>query len=223
MSNGKVHPSERCLILFQHCLKRIFEGWRTIEEFCNHLQLFLDEQKPEQVWEEAFPGRGEAIVRLLPELYSEHKFKLVLGEPGDVLFEERCRTAIFWRKIKGVRLLNLKEGLEALNAGTSLAMEIRDRVRNDYDDATWNSVAQILARNTSEFRTSLVGTYGPNLGGRLSYSLLMSLLAGASSFAGEETEREPSYKLLLWLWSIGNFPVGFDAEDNLLIVCKKKS
>lgn len=163
-------------------------------------------------WERLFPGNSAAILLFLEPLY--HK-QVHLAHRADDL-EELARKAFFWRK--GFKVLTfVKRDFKSVRdrCKTKLNWEIYDRfpLSDLVDDKKFEDIFSCLSSfiyvNCNGLKVSVI--WSPE--GFVETMLLGVIVAGLE---GQVAARK--YRPLLELWLAGNFPIGFDEDNNLLVL-----
>jgi hypothetical protein len=162
---------------------------------------------------------------ILHDFYDIAIANLLSLQPPMEGLEPLAAKAVFWRTIKGVRILRGDTGLPwdqiwpnlAISMwhslGGKLGADEEDSLRASLRTSLWTSVGVDL-------RTSLWGIMGNsmalNLRENLEYGLWTSLYFACSFVLLEDKSK--AFANLLQLWKNGNFPLGFDQEDHLIIL-----
>lgn len=175
-------------------------------------------------WEQCYPGKGEAIMDMLRLFYG---WKPAL-KPTAVYLHLYATEAIFWREINGIRtyfpyeLASLQDPvLEYL--GSSLADTLCNSFMESDDDDLWEPLEHALEKNLLQdlkqlFETSLKEPHDPRLREIAWDALRSTIFYSVYSIVMNKPDQSESFKSLFSLWFTGNHPIGFDAEDRLLIL-----
>ena len=155
-------------------------------------------------WEERFPGKGIAIMEILRPFYGWNP-RLKPALPN---LEMRAKQAVFWRKAKSLRVAHLSE-LDSL--GKWFWTSLGDSLGGSFWTLLWDSLRGPLPTLLwDSLGASLLDSFRNPLGDSLFYACIFVVLG--------KSEEAAKLKPLLELWLAGNYPVGFDEGNNLLVL-----
>ncbi|MFH1077900.1 MAG: hypothetical protein V1745_01280 [Patescibacteria group bacterium] len=141
--------------------------------------------------------------------------------------EERGKMAVFWdNPIRGVRVFSGQDSFKAAREAASLA---------SYGDSLEGIALAVLNKTLTcsgdiELEESCWGVFWESFQYSLGRTVLSmmddwfwdpfqdSLMHCLECIIGGKPEEAPKFKPLLDLWLAGNFPIGFDDDNNLLVV-----
>lgn len=164
---------------------------------------------PNQVfWEVRFPGRGMSLMEVLKPFYGWK----AIPKPAATNLEINAKNLIFWRKTAGVHVIHKSE--EAT---------LEHVMIQTLESSLYESLKDPLALTIgSSLKDPLEASLGTSLKVLLGESVWASLCASlyyccAYTLVGKSDEAI-RLKPLLAFWRTNNFPIGFDKEDNLLVL-----
>ncbi|KAA0206605.1 hypothetical protein EDM68_01890 [Candidatus Uhrbacteria bacterium] len=164
------------------------------------------EKAYDPIWEQRFPGKGQELMDFLLPFYDwEPELKPTL--PG---LDERAETAIFWRILAGVRVRRSDLKTPGVDIKCPIGHSLMTSSKVLLGPVCWGPRGDVLRASMSVSVEVLLEPVWP---------LLMPLLFYPCCFIlDDKPEEAAKFKSVLDLWLAGNFPVGFDAEGNLLVL-----
>lgn len=183
------------------------------------MTIELDESKILAYWKRRVPGREQELLELLRPFYSWTP-RLSPPIPG---LEECARDALALGRFRGIRTFKTSE-LKDLKACCELVLE--DRLFDAFDSISEveERVAEISEALTDSGLSMLLhdrlkSAYKSQISTPLMQSMLVPmLLACVFASRGSPYMNEVVFDALFKLWFAGNFPIGFDGENNLLVL-----
>lgn len=155
-------------------------------------------------WEERFPGKGAALMEILRPFY-DWKPEL---KPAIPRLEARAKRAVFWKEYQVRRIYPASFGTVHF---ASLVAPFGDSFWTIHIDSLWTPLEDSLSYARAD-------SHGANHAISLRCSLLSLLHTACVYVLTVEPEKAARFKPLLELWLAGNFPAGFDADGNLLVL-----
>lgn len=169
-------------------------------------------------WDGKFPGKGAAIIGLLGPFYSPKlPTKALPPVPG---LDHKARRCVFWRDTTAVRVVDMEPAVE-----TTLGESLKNSLGSSLLASLGSTGFVGLLAN---IRSSLLATIENNHAMKLGTGLwprhwenVASICLYAAGFliSGDTTK---DFRPLVELWSLGNFPEGFDNENHLVVWCAGK-
>jgi hypothetical protein len=157
-------------------------------------------------WEERFPRKGRAIMEVLRPFYI---WKPVLKPPLPDL-EIKAKEAVFWRGVTGVRIFSRAE---AVSPQDSIGFWLRDSLGDSLGDSLEDPLGNSLR---DSLRIALGSVF--RFRGSRDDSCVDSIFCTIAYVISDKPDEAAKFKPLLDLWLSGNYPFGFDKDDNLLIL-----
>lgn len=164
--------------------------------------------------------RGDLIMSVVQPFYGwKPTFKPVLPD-----IEKRARKAIFWRKIGDVRVFRQSETgpLRASIKATLLASywdglnaTVSASLRTALSDSLRDSLSTTLKNTLS---TPAWNAFAGSFGGALRIVVKDSIFYATGQVSANQQVEADKFKPLFDLFFAGNFPLGFDKDNNLLVL-----
>ncbi|MEI7512427.1 MAG: hypothetical protein WCK01_03135 [Candidatus Uhrbacteria bacterium] len=173
-------------------MKGIIMGPSSSLEKCRHT-----------FWESRFPGHGTKIMEALGVVYEA---QLQLNPPVSDL-EARAQRAIFWRPIKSVSTMDIMSVPQHTSLWKDLDDRYGDGLRDVFDDRYEDSLAASIYL---AFQRAFQGPFAASLWTSLYFVVGASIVGNMDLLV--------QFQPLLGLCALGNFPIGFDEEGNLLLL-----
>lgn len=170
------------------------------------------------IWEKYFPGRGMAMVEMMKPFIERAP---TVG-PALPDLERRAKTAITWTQVRGVQVFRESQhavlnGLTRCSLGASLRNLHKDSFEVSKFYAAFGSVSRVTEFDKASLemwsRTypGIWGKLGDSLWTTVVFVCVLSLLLDRPATAAK-------LQPLLGLWLAGNFPIGFDEDNDLLVL-----
>lgn len=171
---------------------------------------------PNAFWEEKFPGNGGAITDVLRPFYG---WQPVLRAAIPCL-EERSRQAICWRELNDIRVLCAARETSLWHSCQRLIkVSLMDSLKDPSHELSQEWLrARLLSSLEASLKVRFTRALWDSLDAMLQDCLRGSLWVPCCLAVAGKLEEAAKFKPLLDLWLAGNFPVGFDAEGNLLVL-----
>lgn len=181
--------------------------------------------------ERQFPGKGQDLFDLIHPFYG-WEVKLLPKNTETMVSLEQI---VFWEKPKAIRYITLHdEALDGVQRSLSHALEddlwslLTEALQRSFENShDWDFQRQRLWKTLKDqLRNSLGKTdqeefllgYEEGFKWRLTNNLWDTFFFPCSFVLAGERHIASKFQPLMQLWLIGNFPIGFDKEDNLLVL-----
>lgn len=209
------------------------------------MQVFIEKFRPIDLndplvyWEGLSPGNGVQIMKTLRPFY-EWKPALKSWNADHLPLAQK---AIFWSEINGVRVfhhagevrarLSLRDSLRnscfdtledsfRFSFQTSFRDTLGTTLHNELGDAIWIAYRDSSVRVVrDQIWNSCWDSSWESFWSSVWDSLRASLFYATSSILTDKPSNVAKFKPLFELWLAGNFPVGFDRDNNLLILVEE--
>ena len=171
-------------------------------------------------WEKRIPEMGSPIMDLVQPFYGWRPSL----QPALPDLEARLRKAIYWCKFKDIRVFHknqngpLRSALRAALLATywdALSISLGDILRSTLNDTTRDTMVIALKDILS---TAYWNAVGGSSGGALRIVVKDSIFYAIGLVIAKEQAEADKFLPLFDLLFAGNFPVGFDKDNNLLII-----
>jgi hypothetical protein len=156
-----------------------------------------------EVWEREFPGKGAEIMSILAPFYGwKPQLKYALPE-----LRRRAKEAVFWKRC-GVNVSRASEAPE-LHSWGSLWETVKEQYL--YNRPDYCPLANMLDRE-------LFNQLRETMRDPARTSLKASLMVPCMLILEDKPDEADGFRPLVDLWLEGNFPIGFDSADNLVVL-----